>query len=704
MLDSALRADMRLDQSLLCAKISGATVLRCFVGAVFLFTTGFLQAVQAEESKEPEEAEEAEKSRGAWSIPEEEWKSPPTQERLAWLNEKAEHDPGEVAQILLQGLAGCYEPATAGRRSGNSQPAAVQAFRQWWLVAQWWELLSRKESAEWQRFLRRYLAISSVSSAPADAAEENAAPDLLYREPGQSFGDDVQPVPAGLLEELASDPRWRSRNAGHFLPGDFRFRDGLLREHMEPATASALAGNPEFLQEFFSLLSPEDFTPGVVANLQRLWQVDPSAFSDYFRLALALAVVFDQKSPSFWPHDQVAPADLPPDGQTLEERYAFWREAHATRRLATDITRTGADQLRFLVDALVPAQELLYARNKVRIPRSQFEKAFSSIRYDFSRIEKQAFDWPEGTPYTLANIQKLGGICVDQAYFAMIAGKALGVPTLFFVGQGADGGHAWFGFLRGEDRWNLDAGRYENQNYAVGYAMDPQNWEPITDHELQFLAARTRRSPDFQAGLMDLWWADYFLHQRQIDRAQAAVAGALAASPQNPAAWEADIALREAQGVPYAEMRSLLEKAIRQFQSEPDVRVRFQRSLIEAARSAGDEQLAQTLSTSLITQNRRTRSDLSVGAAAEKMQALLSADDIAGAMQEFRAQASRLGRTGGGDFFYEVVRPLVEYLLEKNQPREARRVVDTARRQLRPEPGSILDQELKALAEQVAKR
>ena len=37
-------------------------------------------------------------------------------------------------------------------------------------------------------------------------------------------------------------------------------------------------------------------------------------------------------------------------------------------------------------------------------------------------------------------------------------------------------------------RWETDCGRYENQNYPVGNAIDPQLWKKITDDELGALA------------------------------------------------------------------------------------------------------------------------------------------------------------------------------------------------------------------------
>ena len=92
-----------------------------------------------------------------------------------------------------------------------------------------------------------------------------------------------------------------------------------------------------------------------------------------------------------------------------------------------------------------PKSELDWARESVKLRRASFDKIFSSIKYDKPRLEGGIFRWPYGD-YSLGSIKEKGGICVDQAYFSSMAGKAKGIPTLTFVGQGSGGGHAWFGF------------------------------------------------------------------------------------------------------------------------------------------------------------------------------------------------------------------------------------------------------------------
>ena len=67
---------------------------------------------------------------------------------------------------------------------------------------------------------------------------------------------------------------------------------------------------------------------------------------------------------------------------------------------------------------------------------------------------------------------------LDSAGVAPADVQAIHVGNAFgqlFTGQGQDARHAWFGFLDGEHKWRLDAGRYAEQRFVTGNALDPQN-------------------------------------------------------------------------------------------------------------------------------------------------------------------------------------------------------------------------------------
>jgi tetratricopeptide (TPR) repeat protein len=349
--------------------------------------------------------------------------------------------------------------------------------------------------------------------------------------------------------------------------------------------------------------------------------------------------------------------------------------------------------LKFVVDAPVHFSELEWAQKNARFPRTDWGRAFSSIRYNFGRITSQAYDWDD-SPYTLDAIETAGGICVDQAYFAVIAGKARGLPTLFFTGQGVDGGHAWFGYLRSENRWDMDCGRYENQNYAVGEALDPQSWLPISDHDLQSLAKSFRRQTTYVAARNDLVMARMFEDAGDLPKALACAESAIATSPQTPEAWEAVAHLLRRSNAPASRQIAHHEAALKQFQTENDLRFKNQTALAALLRETGEAARAEQLETKIISQNRLKRSDLSVRAGAERLASLIAAGNIDTALREYRGLLSRLGPTAGGNVFYQIVRPLVKELHRTGRSSEALKALNQARTTINPERDSILEQEL----------
>jgi hypothetical protein len=93
---------------------------------------------------------------------------------------------------------------------------------------------------------------------------------------------------------------------------------------------------------------------------------------------------------------------------------------------------------------------------------------------------------------------------------------------------------------------------------------------------------------------------------------------------------------------------------------------------------------------------------LSVSIAARKIVSLIAAKQFDQAFAEYRLQVASLGKTGGGNFFYDIVRPLAAALVTKGDPRQAKEVVALARKALKPDAGSIIDVQLKDLEKSVA--
>ena len=100
----------------------------------------------------------------------------------------------------------------------------------------------------------------------------------------------------------------------------------------------------------------------------------------------------------------------------------------------------------------------------------------------------------------------------------------------------------------------------------------------------------------------------------------------------------------------------------------------------------------------MVAQNRRGRSDLSTAAGAQTLQRLVAAGQYGDAVREFNSLARKLGRSGGGNFFQYIVRPLVFELRGSGHEKEAQDVLAEARRRMVFEPGSILAKDFDTLA------
>lgn len=468
--------------------------------------------------------------------------------------------------------------------------------------------------------------------------------------------------------------------------------DALLDQDL----ARELMSDPVISRMFFSTICGQDSVPQTLKTLGSIRAAHPKKWREYASLAIAIAVVNDTPVPPSWPHHQVNPQLVPKIVLPVEQQFSRWVTANEARQLLLDPRKLSPLQLKFVVDAFVTEDELMWARKNVRLTRATFERAYFQISYSRDRLHAQKYNWDAGA-YTLGAIRKQGGICVDQAYYAAIAGKALGLPTLFFTGQGSDGGHAWFGYMRSDDRWVIDCGRYSQQNFTVGEALDPQTWQPISDHELELLAAHFRDKPEFTASMNTLAVAEILENVGESQRAGQAFEKAVQLCPKNPDAWLAVGKFLERSGSPTKKRIALHEQAVTQFANQADLKVFHQQALANIYQEMGDTSSLKKIEQLILSQNRLKRSDLSVGMAASQLSNLLEEGNIPEAEKLFRRQIHSLGQTGGGNFYYDIAEPYIRVLIAKGNKSEARRNIALVRRKLATDSGGILGASLDEL-------
>lgn len=568
------------------------------------------------------------------NIPEGELRQPPSAARLAAIQSAAERDGWAPQRSTLR--------KAAIRAYQLDQIPAAEA---WYHVYRWAALFGEAQA----EFVPPW--IQAVQSAQV------AHPNMPHQIPMTS-----QPLGAGLSRELQG---W-------------------------------LLGNAAVSDEFFSLLTPLDYVPNVFQILNDLHRRDAARFKTYVNLALALALVYDVPPPPNWPHGQVTTEALPRNFPAPAEAFAWWVRQDQLGRTYHRLARLGADELKFVVDTTAPLNELEWSTQLSDYPLNQLARAYTMVRYRTDRAANDRPIWP-GKTYRLPDILRDGGICCDQAYFATQVGKARGVPTLLFQGAGNEGRHAWFGFLDGNRKWQLDAGRYAEQRFVTGLARDPQTWRELSDHELQFLSERFRELPAFRQSRVHAEFAAEFFANGETAPAAAAARKAVSFERRNQPAWDILIAAAQKAGRDAKAVEALMREAALAFQKSPDLEAAYVDRVAASLRARGETSAAEAEVRNIARKNQGDRTDLSVKQAREILLRSFTAQPLPEQIRTYNSLVDSFGRGAGIAFFDQVVTVFVEHLLQLQQPVEALHAVERARQKLKVEPNSQLDQEFAAM-------
>ena len=593
-------------------------------------------------------------------------------------------------KILEQGFTASLQElesalTRAYRPEKNASSAKNAAFVQWMDLWRWSELLSRDVASEERSLVQRHFLRRTGSG------------EIILCPPAVVPPPDAAPLRPDEVAALTAASNVRQAVAEQLLPAGAPSTAGQLGDIAGTPLASAMMSDPDILRSFLSTWDSRDFAPLVLKNLRSIHEAHPSKWREYADLAIAIAVVNDSALPPHWPHQQVSPDLVPRDIPSPAEQFRRWVDANERGRLLLDLRRFTADQLTFVVDAFLTPSETAWARENNSVHIGVFSLAFRSIRYREDRIKQGRFFWTQ-SPYTFAAIRKNGGICIDQAYFAAYTGKALGIPTVLFNGQGSNGGHAWFGYMGAPNKWELDCGRDPEQNLVTGIAFDPRTWEPVSDHDLRQLAARFRSTPAFLASTNDLAMARIFLKSGDLARAAAALENATRICPQNPEPWIRWSEFLETSGAPLDRRIRVHEQAAKALSRNADSKVIHQNAVATLLRQSGNSAQAEAAEKRILSQNLGKRADLSCEVAASRVREALATEGIEQAALVFHAQLRTIGKTGGGNFVKEVGLPFVTALIEKGQKSRALRTVDIMRQQFAPQTGSPLDLALKEMS------
>jgi hypothetical protein len=478
--------------------------------------------------------------------------------------------------------------------------------------------------------------------------------------------------------QLSIKPTW-----GEIL-GLYKWQSLRLAHGDVPESTWAWLMNDAALTDaFFHNLSPQDKVDRVIGMLEDLHRAAPDKFPAYNDLALAFALVWDDP-PSCKTHDQMGGASVPQDSSTVTERFLFYAACNDKSSFEWDERKLPAEYLKFVVDTAVSLDELRWAQKHARMAKATYGTMFFSVKYDTQRLDANQFDWPLPV-YSLAAIQKKGGICVDQAYFAAIAGKANGIPTLFFHGSGRRGGHAWFGYLKGKNIWELDCGRYVYDKYATGYARDPQTGQIITDHELDYLSKSFRLSPAYHAARCMADAARLMAESGDRVGALSAINDAIKQERRDYDFWLIkETLLTEADQE--ADLDLFYKSMIQQFSVYPDLKVKTQEKLMAFNAAQGNTNDLKKIGTAIIHGNSNNRSDLSLTMIEKNIGNKLSDDDYAGALKELESAAQRFSDETGP--MLTMLERFVSACLAKNEVNTADKAVRYFKNHVRIDQGT----------------
>lgn len=554
---------------------------------------------------------------------------------------------------------------------------------------------------------RAVVAQAGAVGWEATAAQlENAALDLHRRaaRTGQAWWNAARVAAFLAQSERAALVAWREAllAANHPL----RVSEEVRRAPLEPLAASLdpelavrLFAEPAFAEEFLGILSPLDNPLEVVAILNALHRADPDGVRRLPRVALAIAVVHDTAPPPWWPHAQVGEV-LPRRLRSPEAVFADLQGLVGRAGVANDPARLPAYVLRFLVDQVLPDEEVAWVRETQRFPRRDWDRLYTQVAYDHARLDRGEYTWPRPA-YRMRDILAHGGICVDQAYFAMQAGKVLGLPTLVFAGAGADSRHAWFGYYDERRGWNMDSGRGDDAVFVSGRAIDPQTWLHLTEHEVRFLADGFRATDAYRASVYQATIAQAWQRRGLREQAQRAARAAVALDHRNRAGWEVLVRLADEGEAARAQRIHVLAEATRSFGLYPDLELAYAVRLMDAWTEAGQTSLVDAEQVRLLRKFERERPDLSVRLARDMVESTFSSPIPGASARAYERALETLGR-GAGIKLYDALVPW--YIERVRGDREAvLRAILLARRHLRPPPGSQMDQELADLERGSAK-
>lgn len=215
------------------------------------------------------------------------------------------------------------------------------------------------------------------------------------------------------------------------------------------------------MQHFMLHEGVSESMPHAIDTYYRIWLDTPKKdLQKYRNLAIACALVHPKVANS---EGRLRNPTKPLLDMVQVNRY--FREKDAKRKLEYDLKKMDVRLLLNVVDIRLTQSEIDWVEKNVRYKKEKWvSEALGSIRY---RMDKAANGVDPYTHYTFAELRQEGGVCGDQAYFAINTAKCAGIPAIYASGDGPQGGHAWAVAFLGKDNWEeVNSLGYKTGTYA----------------------------------------------------------------------------------------------------------------------------------------------------------------------------------------------------------------------------------------------
>lgn len=340
-----------------------------------------------------------------------------------------------------------------------------------------------------------------------------------------------------------------------------------LSDDLDKACLSWLIQQPRLMQTLCLALGPTERPDSVLSVFRALYRTDRETLADWADLVTALIVVWDEPR-------RESSDDPAARGDWAVQLYEYYtRNNH---RLRYDLRSMPWNLQIYVVDLVISREEMIWAWDRYG-RRGDVGGFYFDVPYDTAAFYQGEDKKIDALAYTLDNLQKHGGICTDQAYYATQIGRLLGIPTVTIIGQGGAGqvAHAWVGYLDRQGKktvWNLTSGRYPEQMYWTGQVENPQTRQNGSESETSLLGALQNTTRDEQLQAQSL--------MRVLDLFEPAQQGEIVLRSLNlfPANREAWLKLGDlgSTGVLTNQQTSQVIEAVRQLVSRPYADLAFE--------------------------------------------------------------------------------------------------------------------------------